>query len=55
MTDPKDTRGKVAKGSNRMPSDSLFYDKILPALLVALGVFMVLLILVAIGMLLGIF
>lgn len=55
MTDPKDTRGKVAKGANRMPSDSLFYEKIVPALLIALGTLMVLLILVAIGILLGIF
>ena len=55
MTGPKDTRSKVVKGANRMPSGSLFYEKILPVLLIALAVFMVLLILVAIGMLLGIF
>ena len=37
-----------------MPSDSLFYDRIIPILLVVLGIIMFILILFAFGVLLGI-
>lgn len=37
-----------------MPSDSLFYDRIIPILLVVLGIIMFILILFALGVLLGI-
>jgi hypothetical protein len=37
-----------------MPSDSLLYDRIIPILLVVLGIIMVILILFALGVLLGI-
>jgi len=38
-----------------MPEDSLFYDKLVPILLIVLGVIMALLILIAAGILLGFF
>ena len=47
-------RGKVPEGSNRMPADSAFYDKILPILLISLAALTVILILAAAGILLGI-
>ncbi len=47
MTDP--TRA----GKSHAPKDSMFFEKIIPALLVVMGVLMVVLILVAAGVLLG--
>lgn len=39
--------------TNRMPSDSTFYDKVVPVLLIVLAVIMAGLILFALGVLLG--
>jgi hypothetical protein len=44
----------VPKGANRMPSDSIFYDRLVPIILLALGAIMVGLILVAAGILFGV-
>ena len=41
-------------GSRRMPSNSNFYDKVIPVLLVAFGALTLVLILLAAGVLLGI-
>ncbi len=40
-------------GASRMPEGSVFYERVVPALLVVLGVVMLVLILVAAGVLLG--
>jgi hypothetical protein len=40
--------------ASRVPSDSLFYDRVIPILLVVLGIIMAILILFALGVLLGI-
>ena len=40
-------------GSRRMPEGSTFYDKVVPLMLVALGLLTLLLIVVAAGVLLG--
>jgi hypothetical protein len=53
-TSEKSSRKKVAKGSNRMPADSTFFDKVVPALLIFLAAITIILILVAIGVLVGI-
>jgi hypothetical protein len=45
---------KLPEGTNRMPADSTFYDKILPILLVFLAAITILLIVVAVGIFLGI-
>jgi hypothetical protein len=55
LEEKKTTRQKVPKDSNKMPDDSIFYDKLVPILLITLGVIMVLLILIAAGILLGFF
>lgn len=39
--------------TNRMPANSTFFDKVVPALLVALGFIMTALIIFALGVLLG--
>jgi len=51
--EPKERR-QVPKGANKMPSDSVFFDRLLPIILVALGVITIIIILVAAGILLGI-
>ena len=53
-TGDKSDRKKVAKGDSRMPADSTFFDKVLPALLILLAAITIVLILVAIGVLVGI-
>jgi hypothetical protein len=53
-TGGKSNRKKVAKGSNRMPTDSTFYDKVVPVLLIFLAAITIILILIAIGVLVGI-
>jgi hypothetical protein len=53
-TSEKTSRKKVAKGDNRMPADSTFYDKVVPAILIFLAAITIILILVAIGVLVGI-
>ncbi|MCA1554857.1 MAG: hypothetical protein LC737_10800 [Chloroflexi bacterium] len=40
--------------SRRMPKDSTFYDRVVPIILIALGALTLLIILVAVGVLLGI-
>jgi hypothetical protein len=45
---------RAPRSSSRMPEDSLFYERLVPILLVLLGIIMVILILLAIGILLGI-
>ena len=54
MTEEQKERRRVPKGANRMPSDSVFFDRLVPIILIALGVITVILILVAAGVLLGI-
>jgi hypothetical protein len=44
---------KPSRDRSRMPAGSTFYDRIVPLLLVALAVVMVVMILVALGVLLG--
>jgi len=50
----KNSQGKNAEDSKRMPADSIFYDKLVPVILIALAVLMVIVILAAAGILLGI-
>lgn len=45
---------RAPRSVSRIPSDSLFYDRIVPILLVVLGIIMFILILFALGVLLGI-
>jgi hypothetical protein len=54
LSERKSTRRKVEKGANRMPSNSLFYERIVPIILIGLGAIMLILILVAAGILIGI-
>lgn len=54
MTEERNRPPRVQKGANRMPSDSVFYDRMVPIILVALGAITAILILVAAGILLGI-
>jgi hypothetical protein len=44
---------RAAHSSSRFPENSRFYDKLLPALLVLLAIIMVILILFAVGVLVG--
>lgn len=53
MTEENKNQRRVPKGANRMPSDSVFYDRLVPIILVALGAVTIGLILVAAGILLG--
>ena len=55
LSEKRNERRQVPKGANRMPSDSVFFDRMVPIILVALGVITIVLILVAAGILLGIF
>jgi hypothetical protein len=41
------------KSTSRIDSDSIFYNRVVPALLVGLGIVMLMLIIFAIGVLLG--
>ena len=54
LTEDQEERRRVPKGANRMPSDSVFFDRLVPIILITLGVITVILILVAAGILLGI-
>jgi hypothetical protein len=49
----KNSQGKNAENSKRMPADSTFYNKLVPIILIALAVLMVIVILAAAGILLG--
>ena len=55
LEEKKTTQQKIPEGANKMPEDSVFYDKLVPVLLIALGVIMVLLIIIALGIFLGFF
>jgi hypothetical protein len=55
LEENKTTRQKAPKGANKMPEDSVFYDKLVPILLITLAVIMVLLIIIAAGVFLGLF
>lgn len=44
---------RIAGSTSRMPENSLFYEKLVPALLIVLSIIMVLLILFAVAVLLG--
>ena len=55
MEEKNTSRNKVQPGANRMPADSVFYDKLVPLLIIALAVIMLALVLIAGGILLGIF
>jgi hypothetical protein len=48
--EPKD----VQKGASRMPTDSLFYEKIIPVLLILLAVFLLSIIILAVAVVTGI-
>lgn len=52
MSTPKSTPDR-ARHTRRMPSESLFYDRIFPLILVALAVVMIVLIVIAAGVILG--
>ncbi|HEX9797118.1 MAG TPA: hypothetical protein VGA52_09030 [Anaerolineales bacterium] len=52
MTDQPD-KPDPRPGSNRMPADSAFFERVVPALLVVLGIITVGLIVFAAGILLG--
>ncbi|UCG24313.1 MAG: hypothetical protein JSW55_19695 [Chloroflexota bacterium] len=54
MTEERKERRRVPKGANRMPSDSVFFDRLVPIILISLGVITVILILIAAGILLGV-
>jgi len=45
---------QISRRSARMPEKSLFYEKVIPALFILLGIVMVILILFAAGVLLGV-
>jgi len=47
------SRKIVSKSQSHIPKNSVFYEKVVPALLVGMAVLMVLLILLAAGILLG--
>ena len=53
MEEEKSPLKKVPAGTNRMPADSVFYDKLVPILLITLGIIMVLIVIIAAGILLG--
>jgi hypothetical protein len=55
LEEKKKIRQKGPKDANKMPEDSIFFDKLVPVLLITLGVIMVLLIFFAAGILLGFF
>ncbi|TAH51910.1 MAG: hypothetical protein EYC68_09015 [Chloroflexota bacterium] len=42
-----------ARGVRRMPQQSLLYDRIVPIALIGMGVFLVIIVVVALGFLLG--
>ena len=46
-------KAAAARGKSRMPENSLFFEKIVPILLVLMGVVMIALVLLAAGVLLG--
>ncbi len=50
----KTKKRRSARPSSRMPEDSVFYEKVIPVLLIGLGIVTAILILVAAGILLGI-
>jgi hypothetical protein len=54
LSEKRKERRQVPEGANRMPSDSVFFDRLVPIILIALGVITIIIILVAAGILLGI-
>ncbi len=50
---PANSKPRRQKASSRIPDGSQVYGRLLPALIIALGVLMVLLIVVAVGVLVG--
>ncbi len=55
MTKIKEQEPKeVHNGANRMPVDSLFYEKIIPVILVLMAVFLLLLIVITVAIVSGI-
>lgn len=52
----KDDRvaNNAPRSLSRMPSDSLFYGRLVPVILIVLGIVMFVLIIIALGVLLGI-
>ena len=51
--DKRQTKGMEQRRMSHMPKDSVFYEKIIPALFVFLGVVMILLVLFAAAVLTG--
>ena len=54
MGEPEERGGREAEGPSRIPAGSVFYSKIVPAVLIGLGILTVVLIIVAVGILLRI-
>lgn len=50
----KTTARRTTNRQSRMPSDSFFYERVIPAILIGLGVITLLLILVAAGIVVGV-
>jgi hypothetical protein len=53
MVDDRQPRPAAIRKKNRMPANSVFYEKIVPIILIAFGIVMAGLILFAAGVLLG--
>jgi len=54
MGEPEERGGGETEGRSRIPAGSVFYSKIVPAVLIGLGILTVVLIIVAVGILLRI-
>jgi hypothetical protein len=54
MSEPGEDRGRRQRQTQRIPTGSVFYERIIPVLLAALAVITILFILIAAGVLLGI-
>jgi hypothetical protein len=54
LTKEKKKRRKVPRGANHIPANSLFYERLLPIILVSLGIITICLILAAAGILFGV-
>ena len=53
MNEKKQTKRSVPDTANRMPANSMFYDKMVPILLLSLGLITIILIIVAAGIFMG--
>ena len=53
LNEKEQTKRSVPEAANRIPANSLFYDKMVPILLLSLGLITVILILVAASIFMG--